>query len=172
MLATVFKRYPTRLVDGRRRLVSNPPLLVPIDELVGADLAEAYHRQMGELIDAYMHSLPDDHHALVRRYRYAGLARKVVGVGSVGTRAWMVLLGRDGDPLLMQVEEAPLSVLEGYLRPSPYSNSGRRVVEGQRRIQAAGDTLLGWLHVVGPDGHEGDYYVPQLRDMKGWADVE
>lgn len=85
VLATVFKRYPTRLVDGRRRLVSNPPLLVPIDELVGADLAEAYHRQMGELIDAYMHSLPDDHHALVRRYRYAGLARKVVGVGSVGT---------------------------------------------------------------------------------------
>lgn len=164
----------TRVVDGRRRLASKPPLLVPIDELVGAEPAGAYHRQMGELIEAYAHSLPDDHHALVRRYEYAGLARKVVGVGSVGTRAWIVLLlGRDdGDPLLMQVKEAQLSVLEGYLAPSPYANAGRRVVEGQRLIQAASDTLLGWLHAVGPDGHEGDYYVRQLWDMKGSADVE
>lgn len=164
----------TRVVDGRRCLASRPPLLVPIGELVGADLAEAYDRQMGEVIAAYAHSLPDDHHTLVRRYEYAGLARKVVGVGSVGTRAWVVLLlGRDdGDPLLMQVKEAQPSVLEGYLAPSRYTNSGQRVVEGQRLVQAASDTLLGWLHTVGPDGHDGDYYVRQLWDMKGSADVE
>ncbi|OHV05677.1 DUF2252 domain-containing protein [Mycobacterium talmoniae] len=163
----------TRVEQGRRRLVSDPPLLVPVDELVGAAMADAYHQQMGELIEAYMHSLSDDRRALAKRYDYVGLARKVVGVGSVGTRAWVVLLlGRDdGDPLLMQVKQAQLSVLEGYLDPSRYPNSGQRVVEGQRLIQAASDTLLGWLHAVGPDGHEGDYYVRQLWDMKGAADV-
>jgi len=111
---------------------------------------------------------------LFSRFRYEGRARKVVGVGSVGTRVWIVLmLGRDeDDPLLLQVKEAQPSVLEFYLSPSAYGNAGERVVVGQRLMQATGDILLGWLHAVGPDGHEDDYYVHQLHDWKGSADVE
>jgi uncharacterized protein (DUF2252 family) len=102
------------------------------------------------------------------------MARKVVGVGSVGTRAWVVLLlGRDDDdPLLMQVKEAQRSVLEQYLTASEYQNSAQRVVIGQRLMQASSDILLGWLSCTGPDGHQGDYYVRQLRDWKGSAVVE
>ena len=122
----------------------------------------------------YRESLQHSHRNLIGRYRYAGLARKVVGVGSVGSRAWVVLLiGRDDtDPLLMQVKEAGPSVLEQYLGPSGHTNSVERVVEGQRFMQASSDMLLGWLRCVGPDGHEGDYYVRQLRDWKGAVSVE
>ena len=164
----------TRLVDGRRRLASDPPLLVSIDELVGEAQARAHEQHMGVLIGTYIQSLDAARRMLFSRFRYEGMARKVVGVGSVGTRAWIVLmLGRDeDDPLLLQVKEAQLSVLEFYLSPSAYGNAGERVVVGQRLMQAAGDILLGWLHAVGPDGHEGDYYVRQLRDWKGSADVE
>ena len=102
------------------------------------------------------------------------MARKVVGVGSVGLRSWVVLtLGRDDDdPLVLQVKEAQPSVLEAYLGASTYSNAAQRVVVGQRLMQASGDILLGWLRTVGPDGHEGDYLVRQLRDWKGSATVE
>ena len=164
----------TRLVDGQRRVASDPPLLVPIDELVGAAQARAHEQHMGVLISTYMQSLDAARRMLISRFRYAGMARKVVGVGSVGTRVWVVLmLGRDeDDPLLMQVKEAQSSVLEFCLSPSAYGNAGERVVVGQRLMQATGDVLLGWLHAVGPDGHEGDYYVRQLRDWKGSADVE
>ena len=164
----------TRVVEGRRRLTSDPPLLVPVEELVGEADARRYEQNMGALIDAYQHSVDIGPRTLVGRFRYAGSARKVVGVGSVGTRAWVVLLvGRDdGDPLLMQVKEAEPSVLEPYLGPSEYTNAGERVVVGQRLMQASGDILLGWLHAVGPDGHEGDYYVRQLRDWKGSATPE
>ena len=159
----------TRLVDGRRRLVSDPPLLVPIDELVGEAEARRNEQQASSLFDAYRESLQASRRELAVRFRYAGLARKVVGVGSVGTRAWVVLLlGRDdGDPLLMQVKEAQPSVLEHYLNCRPYANAAERVVEGQRLMQSSSDILLGWLHCVGPDGHEGDYYVRQLHDWKG-----
>lgn len=164
----------THLVDGRRRLISDPPLLVPIDELVGENEARRYEQQMGALLDAYEASLPPARRVLVRRFEYAAGARQVVGVGSVGTRVWVVLLwGRDeNDPLLMQVKEAQPSVLEPYLGPGDYANAGERVVVGQRLIQASSDILLGWLHAVGPDGHEGDYYVRQLRDWKGSVHVE
>ena len=159
----------TRLVDGRRRLVSDPPLLVPIDELVGEAEARRNEQQASSLFDAYRESLEASRRELAVRFRFAGLARKVVGVGSVGTRAWVVLLlGRDdGDPLLMQVKEAQPSVLEHYLNCRPYANAAERVVEGQRLMQSSSDILLGWLHCVGPDGHEGDYYVRQLHDWKG-----
>jgi len=164
----------TRLVDGRRRLASDPPLLVPIEELVGEAEAHAHERHMGALIRTYVQSLDAHRRVLVNRFRYLGMARKVVGVGSVGTRVWIVLMvGRDdNDPLLMQVKEAQPSVLECYLSPSVYENAGERVVVGQRLMQATGDILLGWLHAIGPDGHEGDYYVRQLRDWKGSANVE
>jgi uncharacterized protein (DUF2252 family) len=164
----------TRLVDGQRRLASDPPLLVPIDELVGEAEAHAHEHHMGVLIRTYLQSLETNRRVLANRFRYVGMARKVVGVGSVGTRAWIVLMmGRDeNDPLLLQVKEAQPSVLEFYLPPSAYENAGERVVVGQRLMQAAGDILLGWLHAVGPDGHEGDYYVRQLRDWKGSANVQ
>ena len=164
----------TRSVDGRRRLASDPPLLVPIEELVGEAEARRHEAQMGAMMDQYRATLAAGPHTLVNRFRYAAMARKVVGVGSVGTRAWVVmLLGRDDDdPLLMQVKEAQRSVLEEYLTPSEYQNSAQRVVMGQRWIQASTDVLLGWLSCTGPDGHPGDYYVRQLRDWKGSAVVE
>jgi uncharacterized protein (DUF2252 family) len=164
----------TRVVDGRRRLASDPPLLVPIEELFGEAEARAHDEQMGNLVDGYMRSLDVGRRTLITRFTYAGMARKVVGVGSVGTRAWIVLLlGRDDqDPLLLQVKQAERSVLEGYLQPSAYSNSAERVFAGQRLMQACGDILLGWLRSVGPDALAGDYYVRQLHDWKGSADVE
>jgi uncharacterized protein (DUF2252 family) len=164
----------TRVVDGRRRLASDPPLLIPIDELVGEAQARRYEQQMSVLIDEYQQSLDSSRRKLAGRFRYAGGARKVVGVGSVGTRAWVVLLlGRDdSDPLLMQVKEAEPSVLERYLGACGYANAAERVVQGERLMQASSDILLGWLHGVGPDDHEGDYYVRQLRDWKESASVE
>ncbi|HWJ43566.1 MAG TPA: DUF2252 family protein, partial [Solirubrobacterales bacterium] len=112
--------------------------------------------------------------ALVSSYRYVDAAHKVVGVGSVGTRAWIVLLlGRDGsDPLFLQAKEAQRSVLEPYVGASPYDHPGRRVVEGQRLMQAAGDVFLGWVTATGIDGRERHFYVRQLWDGKGSADVE
>jgi uncharacterized protein (DUF2252 family) len=164
----------TRVVDGRRRLVSDPPLLVPIGELVGATQARKHERQMNSLIMGYLRSVDDSLRPLLERLRYVEMARKVVGVGSVGTRAWIVLLlGRDDDdPVFMQVKEAEPSVLERYLGPSEYRNAGQRVVAGQRRMQAESDILLGWVRAAGPDGYKTDYYVRQLRDWKGSAPVE
>jgi uncharacterized protein (DUF2252 family) len=164
----------TRIADGHRRLVSDPPLLVPIDELVGEQKAHRHEQHMSALFDAYRESLDASRRLLVSRYRYAAMARKVVGVGSVGIRSWVVmLLGRDDDDaLLMQIKEAQPSVLEWYLGPSGYTNAAQRVVDGQRLMQAETDILLGWLHCVGPDGHEGDYYARQLRDWKGSVTVD
>ncbi|HME80192.1 MAG TPA: DUF2252 domain-containing protein [Mycobacterium sp.] len=164
----------TRVVDGRRQLVSDPPLQVPVDEYVSEAEARIYELRTGALIDAYRKSLNVNVQVLAHRFRCAGTARKVVGVGSVGLRTWVVLaLGRDDDdPLVMQVKEAQPSVLEPYLGPSAYPNAAQRVVVGQREIQASGDILLGWLRTVGPDGHLGDYYVRQLRDWKESATVE
>jgi len=164
----------TRVVNGRRRLASDPPLLIPIEELVGEAQARLYEQQMSVLVDEYRQSLDASRRALVERFRFAGGARKVVGVGSVGTRAWVVLLlGRDdSDPLLMQVKEAEPSVLERYLGACRYANAAERVVQGERLMQASSDILLGWLRGVGPDGHEGDYYVRQLRDWKESVSVE
>jgi uncharacterized protein (DUF2252 family) len=164
----------TTVVDGRRRFITDPPLLVPIDELVGSSEADSYEHKMAALFNAYRESLSISVAPVARRFRYAGMARKVVGVGSVGLRAWVVLtLGRDADdPLVLQVKEAQASVLESHLRASVYPNAARRVVVGQRLMQASGDIFLGWLRTTGPDGHEGDYYIRQLRDWKGSASVE
>ncbi len=164
----------TRSHDGRRHLRSDPPLIVPVGELVGDVVAHLYDIYMRKLIRDYVSSLRGDLRVLARRYRYVEMARKVVGVGSVGTRTWIALFeGRAGrDPLLMQVKEARPSVLEAHLARSSYPNAGERVVAGQRLMQASSDVLLGWLHAIGPDGHHGDYYVRQLWDMKGSADVE
>lgn len=160
----------TREQDGEPRIVSAPPLITPLEELSDAPDAEA---QLQAVLDAYRDSLGDDLQRLVSSYRYVHAARKVVGVGSVGTRAWIVLLlGRDAsDPLFLQAKEAQHSVLEPYVGASPYDHPGRRVVEGQRLMQAAGDAFLGWVSAEGLEGKR-DFYVRQLWDGKGSADVE
>jgi uncharacterized protein (DUF2252 family) len=164
----------TEVVDGERRIVSNPPLIVPIDELAGENAAAA-REGVQTLIRAYRRTLAGDRRKLLERFRVVDLARKVVGVGSVGTRAWIVLLlGRDGDdPLFLQAKEAQSSVLEPFLGKSQYANHGQRVVEGQRLMQAASDIFLGWIHTEeGLDGEPRDFYLRQLWDAKGSAIVE
>jgi uncharacterized protein (DUF2252 family) len=152
----------TEVVNGRRRIVNDPPL---IERVETDDLAT----WVQTTLDAYRQTLQDDRRHLLARYRFVDLARKVVGVGSVGMRCYIVLLtGRDDDdPLFLQIKQAERSVLEAHLPPSRYANHGQRVVAGQRLMQAASDILLGWQR--GSDGR--DYYWRQLRDMKGGANV-
>jgi uncharacterized protein (DUF2252 family) len=163
----------TREVDGKLRIVSEPPLIVPIDELVDDTEAEIEARVL-EILADYRDSLPEDRRVLLDSYRFVDAALKVVGVGSVGTRAFVVLLlGRDsGDPLFLQVKEAQRSVLEPYAVASAFENQGERVVQGQRLTQAASDILLGWVKAKGIDGEQRDFYVRQLWDQKGSAKVE
>jgi uncharacterized protein (DUF2252 family) len=164
----------THLVDGKPRIISDPPLIVPIDELLPPDLAAQAHASVRGVLRRYRSSLQNDRRVLMERFRYADLARKVVGVGSVGTRAWIVLmLGRDDDdPLFLQFKEATASVLEPYAGASAFKNHGQRVVEGQRLMQAQSDIFLGWTRNPGIDGVERDYYVRQLWDWKVGADLE
>jgi uncharacterized protein (DUF2252 family) len=163
----------TELVDGEPRIRSDPPLIVPVHELfdAGGDAALEAGR---EVIRQYRRSLPGDRRYLLERFRLVDAARKVVGVGSVGTRAYILLfLGRDGeDPLFLQMKEAQPSVLESFLGHSRFRNDGQRVVEGQRLMQAASDTMLGWIHATGIDGVERDFYIRQLWDSKGSATVD
>jgi uncharacterized protein (DUF2252 family) len=160
--------------DGDPRLAADPPLLVPVRDLAPELGGEALEDGMRELMRTYRASLRADLRHLMVGYRFVDLARKVVGVGSVGTRAWVILLlGRDrADPLFLQAKEAEASVLEPFAGRSPYRHHGRRVVEGQRLMQAAGDVLLGWVRTTGIDGRERDFYVRQLWDAKASADVE
>jgi uncharacterized protein (DUF2252 family) len=164
----------THVVDGEPRIVSDPPLIVPINELAGDVPAADIHEALRLLIRSYRRTLSRDRRLLLERFRYVDAARKVVGVGSVGTRAWIVLmLGRDGDdPLFLQAKEAQRSVLEPYLDKSQFANCGQRVVEGQRLMQAASDIMLGWIRTVGLDGVERDFYIRQLWDAKGSAVIE
>jgi hypothetical protein len=165
----------THRVDGELRIVSDPPLVVPIEDLVEngieRDLIEG---PILELLRTYRETLADDRRHLLDGYRYVHLARKVVGVGSVGTRAWIVLLtGRDEqDPLFIQCKEAEDSVLEPYAGKSAYENHGARVVQGQWLMQAASDIFLGWMPAIGIDGENRDFYLRQLWDWKRSVDIE
>jgi uncharacterized protein (DUF2252 family) len=163
----------TEIVDGEPRFVSNPPLLVPATELYGASSQEVIDR-VRVFIRGYRRTLQNDRQHLLEQFRFVDLARKVVGVGSVGTRAWIALfVGHDGaDPLVLQIKEAQASVLEPFVGKSGFANHGQRVVEGQRLMQAASDLMLGWLHAEGADGVERDFYVRQLWDSKGSAQVD
>ena len=156
--------------DGELRIVSEPPLITPVEELTDRVDVEG---QLEAVVGTYGESLAADRRHLLASYRYAHAARKVVGVGSVGTRAWIVLLlGREGgDPLFLQAKEAGSSVLEPYVGASAYRHHGRRVVEGQRLMQAASDIFLGWVTVEGIDGEPRTFYVRQLWDGKGSADL-
>ena len=161
----------TRVVDGEPQIVANPPLIVPMRDLVSGEQAlETAHA----VIRSYRRTLTGDRRHLLEQFRFVDAARKVVGVGSVGTRTWILLfLGRDNDdPLFLQVKEAVASVLEPFLGKSRYASHGQRVVEGQRLMQAASDTMLGWIGLEGPDGVKRDYYVRQLWDAKGAARVD
>ncbi len=167
----------TRLTEvggGERRFVNRPPLLVRLAELIGDHHAKAVLGDVDALLGAYISTLSADRRVLLGRFRVVDVARKVVGVGSVGTRDWvLLLLGRDdNDPLLLQFKEAETSVLERYLGPSEHDNHGQRVVEGQRLMQAASDVLLGWQRTAVLDGTTRDYYVRQLWDNKGGADLD
>jgi uncharacterized protein (DUF2252 family) len=161
------------VVDGRYRIVSQPPIVVPARELHAAYgmSAKEVSKAVREQLLAYRATLQDDRRHLLERFEVVDMARKVVGVGSVGTRAFIVLLqGRDaGDPLFLQVKEATKSVLEDHLPKSRYQQPGERVVHGQRLMQAASDIFLGWTRGVDVQRH---FYWRQLRDMKGSALVE
>ena len=164
----------TTIVDGEPRIASDPPLIVPIEEVVsGVEQAELEEFVRG-VIRSYRRTLSADRRQLLERFRYVHAAHKVVGVGSVGARAWIVLmLGRDeNDPLFLQLKEAQASVLEPFLGKSAFNNHGQRVVEGQRLTQAASDIMLGWIRVTAFDGVSRDFYMRQLWDGKGSALVE
>ncbi|MFJ1792860.1 DUF2252 domain-containing protein [Kitasatospora griseola] len=159
----------SRVIDGEVRIAPDPPLLVPIDELLPEIERAALKREFHGLIERYGRTLASDRRTLLADYRLVDVARKVVGVGSVGTRCWIfLLLGRDGrDPLFLQAKEADQSVLAAHLGAGEYDNQGERVVSGQRLMQAASDIFLGWERVLGIDGRRRDFYVRQLRDWKG-----
>jgi uncharacterized protein (DUF2252 family) len=166
----------TRVVDGRPRIISDQPLLVPIDELLPKQAdRNAFWSQLADLIARYRRTLETDRRHLLDQFECADMARKVVGVGSVGTRCWiMLMLGRDdSDPLFLQVKEAEESVLSRFVGASKYANQGQRVVAGQRLMQASSDIFLGWQRIeAGLDGQQRDFYVRQLRDWKFSLDIE
>ncbi len=164
----------TERVDGRLRIASRPPLLVPIEELLPPTSDETVDEQVRDLLRTYRRSLPPERRHLLEGYRYRHMARRVGGVGSVGTRTWIVLLtGRDDDdPLFLQVKQAGTSSLERYGGRPRARHHGQRVVHGQRLMQVDGDIFLGWLRVAWADGTPRDYYVRQLWDWKLGADVE
>jgi uncharacterized protein (DUF2252 family) len=161
-------------VDGEPRIISDPPLIVPARELAADHQRHELEGRIEELLARYRETLQGDRRHLFDSYRFVDMARKVVGVGSVGTRAWIILMmGRDGrDPLFLQAKEAEASVLEPYVGASDFANHGERVVQGQWLMQAASDILLGWLPAFGFDGKERDFYVRQLWDGKRSAEVE
>jgi uncharacterized protein (DUF2252 family) len=164
----------TDVVDGARRIVSDPPLIVPVEELYPELESESMMRTLLDLVRQYRQSLPTDRRHLLEQFQVSQMARKVVGVGSVGTRAWIILLHgpRQEDVLFLQAKEAEASVLERFTKKSQYANHGARVVAGQRLMQASSDILLGWQRAQGVDGVTRDYYIRQLQDWKGSVDTD
>jgi uncharacterized protein (DUF2252 family) len=165
----------TEVVGDEVRIVDQSPLIVPLAQLDAGDSPDAIFEGLHELLRNYRKSLEFDRRVLLEEFAVRDIARKVVGVGSVGTRCWIaLLLGRETrDPLFLQIKEAQPSVLERFLGRSKFSNHGQRVVTGQRLMQAASDIFLGWLRVPsGIDGKRRDFYVRQLKDWKGSAEIE
>ena len=164
----------THVVDGKREIISDPPLIVPLEELFPEVQYEQVAEMFRDLLHRYRQSLSTDRRHLLEEYRFSQIARKVVGVGSVGTRAWVILMhgASNQDVLFLQAKEAEASVLERFTKKSVYGNHGARVVAGQRLMQAASDIFLGWQRTDGIDGVSRDYYVRQLQDWKGSIDTD
>ncbi len=164
----------TEPVDGEYRIKSDPPVVVPLRDLVPGGKFDETRAELEDRIRVYRRTLQPDRRRLIESYRLVDFARKVVGVGSVGTRCWIALfLGRDAsDPLFLQIKEAEASVLEPYAGRSGFANHGQRVVEGQRLLQASSDILLGWIRTTGLDGVDRDFYLRQLWDWKMSADID
>jgi uncharacterized protein (DUF2252 family) len=165
----------THQVDGQPRIVAEPPLIVPLADLVKGEARRQMFEQLREVFRSYRASLQYDRRVLLEQFELTDIARKVVGVGSVGTRDWIaLLLGADGqDPLFLQLKEAQASVLEEFLAPSEFKNHGERAIVGQHLMQASSDIFLGWLHVKSRlDEQERDFYCRQLKDWKGSAEIE
>lgn len=161
-------------VDGRPRLINDPPMIVRVQELMPDTELHEVEEALHAILRTYRRTLRGDYRHLLEGFRFTDAARKVVGVGSVGTRAWIVLLfgNDDQDPLFLQAKEAQTSVLEPFLGKSAYASHGQRVVEGQRLMQSASDVMLGWMKANGFDGVERDFFVRQLWDGKGSAIVD
>ncbi|HEY5136587.1 MAG TPA: DUF2252 domain-containing protein [Candidatus Nanopelagicales bacterium] len=164
----------TTIVDGRPRIVNQPPLIIPIEDLLDEGQAAAAYDQFHAIVGSYRRTLQWDRRHLLEQFRLVQAARKVVGVGSVGTRAWILLFEglNGGDPLFLQAKEAQPSVLSGFTKASGFKNHGQRVVTGQQLMQATSDIFLGWQRVEGFDGLDRDFYLRQLRDGKGSVVVE
>ena len=158
----------TTLVDGKRRIISDPPMIVPIEEVFADREASAIYQEIRTVLGKYGRTLQSDRRHLLEQFTLVQVARKVVGVGSVGTRAWIVLMdAEDGtEPLFLQAKEAQPSVLAEHCGSSRYTNQGERVVAGQHLMQAESDIFLGWTRAAGPDGVDRDFYVRQLKDWK------
>jgi uncharacterized protein (DUF2252 family) len=164
----------TTMVDGQRRIISDPPMIVAVEEIFADIQAAELYEQLRAILGKYRRTLQSDRRHLLKQFTLVQMARKVVGVGSVGTRAWVLLMDAcDGvEPLFLQAKEAQLSVLAGYCGRSQYNNQGERVVAGQHLMQAQSDIFLGWTRVTGPDGIDRDFYVRQLRDWKFSVPIE
>ena len=164
----------THVVDGERRIVDQSPLIVPIDKLAQGAKRKQIMSTLRRILGVYRESLPIERRALLDQFELTDVARKVVGVGSVGNEAWIaLLLGRvDGEPLFLQIKEAQPSVLEDHAGASEFENHGERVVVGQRLMQASSDILLGWMRVDAGTEKQRDYYERQLKDWKGSAEIE
>ena len=164
----------TTVVNGRRRITSDPPMIVPVEEVFADVQADALYKLLGAVLSKYRRTLQSDRRHLLEQFTLVQVARKVVGVGSVGTRAWVVLMDAlDGvEPLFLQAKEAQPSVLADYCGRSQYANQGERVVAGQHLMQAQSDIFLGWTRVSAPDGADRDFYVRQLKDWKFSVPIE
>jgi len=164
----------TTVEDGRRQIISDPPLIVPIEELAEHLNVDAVYGFLRRLFTGYTQTLPAYRRRLAERFTLAGVARKVVGVGSVGTEAWILLMEPDDgvEPLLLQAKQAQRSVLADYAGQSEYRNQGERVVAGEHLMQAVSDIFLGWQSAAPPGRRSADYYFRQLRDWKYSADIE
>ncbi len=164
----------TTVKEGRRRIISDPPLVVPIEELAGHLDVDAVYWFLRRLFTGYARTLPAYRRRLAERFTLTGVARKVVGVGSVGTETWILLMEPDDglEPLLLQAKQAQRSVLAGYAGQGDYHNQGERVVAGQQLMQAVGDIFLGWQSATPPGRHFADYYLRPLRDWKYSAEID
>jgi uncharacterized protein (DUF2252 family) len=164
----------TTVRDGQRQIIGDPPLIVPLEELAGHLDVDAVYWFLRRLFTGYTRTLPAYRRRLVERFTVTGVARKVVGVGSVGTETWILLMEPDDglDPLLLQAKQAQRSVLADYTGQSEYRNQGERVVAGQHLMQAVGDIFLGWQSATPPGRRAADYYLRQLRDWKYSAEIE